>query len=123
MDSMSVLKWMSRQAWTELYISDKVDNPTEGAGAVLFTAVAPADIFMLRFTVFNDSACPLEYVVETDTGAGWEEQARWNVEAKTSGRFDKHFPVDSGVGVRVAAVANEDATGVSLAVVEYLQNQ
>ena len=123
MESMPVLRWMSRQGWTEVYLSDKIANPTTGAGAVLFDETAPTDIFMLRFTVFNDAAVPLEYVVETDTGSGWEEQARWPVDAKSSARYDKHFPVYAGEQIRLAVVADEDATGVSLVGVEYLQNQ
>ena len=123
MESMPVLRWMSRQGWTELYLSPETTNPTTGEGAVLFNETAPVDLFMLRFTVFNDAAVPLEYVVETDTGAGWEEQARWNVDAKVSGRFDKHFPVYATEKIRLAVVANEDATGVSLAGVEYLKSQ
>ena len=122
-ESMPVLRWMSQQGWTEVYLSDKVPNPTTGPGAVLFNETAPTDIFMLRFTVFNDAAVPLEYVVETDTGVGWEEQARWHVDAKSSGRFDKHFPVYAGEHIRLAVVSDENATGVSLAGVEYLQNQ
>ena len=123
MESMPVLRWMSRQGWTEVYLSDKIANPTSGAGAILFNVTAPVDVFMLRFTVFNDAAVPLEYVVETDTGAGWEEEARWTVDAKMSGRFDKHFPVYEGEQIRLAVASNPDATGVSLAGVEYLQSQ
>jgi hypothetical protein len=125
MESMPVLRWMSRQGWTEVYLSPQTNNPTTGAGAVLFNVTAPADIFMLRFTVFNDAAVPLEYVVETDVnlGAGWEEQARWSVDAKSSGRFDKHFPVYAGEKIRLAVAADPGASGVSLAGVEYLQSQ
>lgn len=123
MESMPVLRWMSRQGWTELYLSPETTNPTTGAGAVLFNETTPVDIFMLRFTVFNDATVPLEYVVETDTGGGWEEQARWTVDAKMSGRFDKHFPVYAGESIRVAVGADEDASGVSLAGVEFLKAQ
>ena len=121
--SMPLLRWMSEQGWAELYISDKIANPTEGAGAVLFSATAPSELFMLHFTMFNDAAVPLEYVVETDTGAGWEEQGRWTVHAKLSGRFSLYLPLEAGNLVRVAVVSNPAATGVSLAAVEYLQNQ
>jgi len=113
---------MSGQGWTEVYLSPETANPTTGEGAVLFNVTAPVDIFMLRFTVFNDATVPLEYVVETDTGGGWVEQGRWNVAAKSSGRFDRHFPVYAGEDIRLAVVANPSATGVSLAGVEYLQN-
>jgi hypothetical protein len=114
---------MSKQGWTELYLSSEVANPTTGAGAVLFNETAPVDLFMLRFTVFNDATVPLEYLVEVDTGSGWEERARWSVDAKNSGRFSDHFPVYAGEQIRLAVVSNPDATGVSLAAVEYLKSQ
>ena len=125
MESIPVLRWMSLQGWTEMYISGQVTNPTTGAGAVLFEETVPIDIFMLRFTVFNTAAVPMEYVLQTyNTGTSeWDELSRWGVDAKSSGRYDKHFPVATGEQIRLAIVTNADASGVSLAGVEYLRSQ
>ncbi len=120
MENISVLRWLSQHGHIELFMSDQVDNPTSGAGAVLFSVIAPADLLILRLRTFNGSTVALEYVIETDTGAGWTEQVRWSVDAHAGRVFDDHFPVDAGHKVRLAIAADADATGVSLAIVEYL---
>ena len=123
MEMMSVLAWMSRQGWSQLYLSGEVANPTSGEGAILFSVTAPKDLFMLKFTVFNGSVVPMEYAVQTyDTDiSGWVDAGRWNLDAKKGLAFSNHFPVDVGEQVRVAVVANAEATGTSLCAVEYLE--
>lgn len=120
MESMPVLRWLSQHGHIELFMSDQVDNPTSGAGAILFSVTAPADLLILRLRTFNGADVPLEYVVETDTGGGWIEQVRWSADAHAGRVFDDHFPVDTGHKVRLAIVADAAATGASLAIVEYL---
>jgi hypothetical protein len=122
MESMSVLAWMSRQGWAQLYLSGEIANPTTGEGAVLFAETAPVDLFLLKFTIFNGSVVPMEYAVQTyNTGTSvWDDVARWTLDAKSGYAYSNHFPLDVGEQVRVAVVANAEATGVSLCGVEYL---
>jgi hypothetical protein len=120
MENVGVSNWMCEQGWTEMYISGQIANPTSGPGALLFSVTAPKNLLLLRFTLFNTSSCTMEYVLQHYESGGWIEDARPTAAAKASTRFDTHYAVAAGEQIRVAAVANAEATGVSLIGVEYL---
>lgn len=122
-DNLAILRWLATQAGiTNLVITAPVDNPTSSS-VLLFSFTVAKSTYLHRIFIANDSSINQTYILQhKPTGApAFIELGRITLEPGITWRNNYELALAVGESIRLAIDDDPDATGVSLAVCEYLE--